>query len=183
MAIKILIADRLEVVRYGLRTLIEGEADWEVCGEAASGDSLLELAKAGKPDIVVLDASLPGLGGVAMVGRLREALDGPEILMFSAHDDPEALTAALSAGARGFVLKDEGVGEVLAAIRALARRQAHLSPAASQVVLARAIVLEVSPSAIRCSTSISRNDRPFSGAGGSFWIARASTTWDAAGER
>lgn len=139
MAIKILIADRLEVVRYGLRTLIEGQADWDVCGEAASGDALLELAAAGKPDVVVLDSCLPGLGGVAVVGRLREAMPELEILVFSAHDDPEALAASLESGARGYVLKDEGLHEVVAAVRALARRQAYLSPAASQHVLARAI--------------------------------------------
>jgi DNA-binding NarL/FixJ family response regulator len=135
LAIKILIADRHEVVRYGLRALIQTQPGWEVCGEAASGDELFELAQASEPHVVVSGVDLPGLSGITVAGKLKAARQTSDILFFSAYDDPETVSSALAAGARGYVLKDEGLGEVVEAVKALAGHKAYLSPGASQIVL------------------------------------------------
>jgi DNA-binding NarL/FixJ family response regulator len=135
VTIRVLIADRHEIVRFGLRTLIEAQPGWEVCGEATSGEEVLELAQSAEPHVAVFDVDLPGLSGITVAGKLRATRQGPDVLLYSTHDDPNSVTSALAAGARGYVMKHEGLGQVIEAVRALAGRKAYLSPAASQLVL------------------------------------------------
>jgi DNA-binding NarL/FixJ family response regulator len=133
--LRILIAHQHEVVRFGLRKLVEQHPEWEVCGEAASGEEFLDLACTRIPHVAVLNFSLPGLSGVTVINRLREAVPAAEVLLYTAHADAATLSNALAVGVRGCVMKSEGLAHVVTAIETLARHQPYLSPAVADIVL------------------------------------------------
>ena len=132
--VRILVADSHEIVRHGLRKLFEDQPGWEVCGETASGGALVDLATSLTPDIVVLGVPLAGVDPVAVTRRLRAGGHGPEVILYAAGDDLEAVSATLTAGARGCVLKADELGQLTAAIGAVLGRRAYLSPAAAQLL-------------------------------------------------
>src|SRR5688500_20124115 len=103
--LRILIADDHEIVRKGVRDVIEGHPGWMVCGEASDGQQALELALKEKPDLAVLDVSLPILNGVALTRRLKKDCPKVKVLLSTMHDDDETVCETLAAGARGYVRK------------------------------------------------------------------------------
>src|SRR5438552_316759 len=103
--LRIMIADDHDVVRRGVRDLIETRSDWEVCGEATNGRDALEMGLREKPDVAILDVSLPLLNGLVVTRQLRAALPKTEVLLFTMHDDDETVSGGLAAGARGYLLK------------------------------------------------------------------------------
>src|ERR1041385_1974065 len=105
MSVSILIADDHDVVRRGVKSILQSHPGWEVCGEAADGRAAVELAKKLKPQIVILDASMPKLSGLEATRQILAALPRTEILIFTMHESEELVTEVLEAGARGFVLK------------------------------------------------------------------------------
>jgi DNA-binding NarL/FixJ family response regulator len=105
--LRILIADDHEIVRRGVRQIVEAHPGWEVCGEAADGQAALSMAIQEKPDVLVLDVSLPVMNGIAVTRRLRQDAPHIKVLLFTMHDDDETVSAGLSAGARGYLLKME----------------------------------------------------------------------------
>jgi DNA-binding NarL/FixJ family response regulator len=133
--IRILIADDHEIVRKGVRDVIEGHPGWEVCAEAADGQQALELAFAEKPDIVVLDVSLPILNGIALTRRLRKEMPTVRVLLFTMHDDDETVSSGLAAGARGYVLKSDSGINLEAAISALVANRLYFSWPVSELLL------------------------------------------------
>ena len=112
---RILIADDHEIVRKGVRDVIEDHPGWEVCAEAADGQEALTLALREKPDIAVLDVSLPIVNGVALTRRLHKEAPNIRILLFTMHDDDETVSTGLAAGARGYVLKSDSESHLEAA--------------------------------------------------------------------
>ena len=132
--VRILIADGYEIVRHGLRKLVEAQPGCDVCGEASSAEALLDLATSQAPDIAVLGVPLPGPDLAAVTGHLRAGRPGPEVLLYAGGDDLEAISGALAAGARGCVLKAEDLGQLATAIGALAGRRSYLSPGARQLL-------------------------------------------------
>ena len=137
--LRILIADDHEIVRKGVRDLIEGHPGWEVCGEAADGQTALEIALREKPDIAVLDVALPILNGVALTRRLKQESPGTSILLFTMHDDDETVSSGLAAGARGYVLKTDSERYLEAAISALGANRPYFSSFVSELLLDAAI--------------------------------------------
>jgi DNA-binding NarL/FixJ family response regulator len=133
--IRILLADDHEVVRRGLRQLLEAQAGWTVCGEAANGREAVDLAREVVPDVAVLDVAMPELNGVEATRRLRKDLPDTEVLVYSMHDAEHLVHEALAAGARGYVLKSDAAENVVAAIDALSKRRPFLSSAITQTVL------------------------------------------------
>jgi DNA-binding NarL/FixJ family response regulator len=121
--VRILIADDHEVIRRGLRQLIENRPGWEICGEATNGTEALARALALKPDVAVVDLSMPDTDGVALVRQIRAALPETELLIFTMHEGEELIRAVIGAGARGYVLKSDPTKEILAAIDTLARHK------------------------------------------------------------
>src|SRR5215469_6471609 len=105
--LRILIADDHELVRQGLRSLLASRPAWEVCGEAADGREAVEKASQLKPDIILLDVSMPRLNGLEAAALIRRQSPGSEILIVSQHDPAQMLPSALKVGARGFVSKSE----------------------------------------------------------------------------
>jgi DNA-binding NarL/FixJ family response regulator len=119
--IRVLIVDDHAIVRDGLRMVINPQPDIEVVGEAADGHEALCQARESNPDVLTLDLTMPGGGGLKILERLRQACPRTRVLVLTMHEDPSYLRAALAAGASGYVAKSAVDGELLAAIRSVAQ--------------------------------------------------------------
>ena len=137
--LRILIADDHEIVRRGVRQIVEAHPGWEVCGEAADGQAALNLAIKEKPDVMVLDVSLPIMNGIAVTRRLRQDAPQTKVLLFTMHDDDETVSAGLSAGARGDLLKMENEQLLETAISALGANRPYFSSVVSELLLDAAV--------------------------------------------
>lgn len=118
---RILIADDHRLIRRGLQTLIEGEPDFVLVGEAGDSAETLRLAEELRPDIVLLDISMPGIGGIEITRRLHAVQPALRILILTVHEDESILREALRAGALGYIVKRAADGELLDALRCVAR--------------------------------------------------------------
>jgi signal transduction histidine kinase/CheY-like chemotaxis protein len=134
-SVRILIADDHELVRQGLRALLATRPAWEVCGEAADGREAIEKAEQLKPDVVLLDVSMPRLGGLEAAAIIRRQSPQAAIVIVSQHDAAEMLPSALRAGARGFVSKSELSRDLLATIESLISVTPERSAAANDAQL------------------------------------------------
>jgi len=122
--VRILLVDDHDVMRGGLRSLLESRPGWEVCGEAANSTDAIEKAKMLRPDVVVMDISMPGFSGLEAVPVIRKDTPGAEVLILSRHEEREIRLKALEAGARGYVTKSQGLArELLAAIDGIVRER------------------------------------------------------------
>lgn len=133
--IRILIADDHAVVRRGLRTLLKTHAGWEVCGEAATGTEAVEQVKRLKPDIVIIDISMPGTKGFDAIRKVRAAAPDAGILTLTMHDSEPMLRGAMEAGAQGYVLKSDADDRLIEAIETICHHRAFFSPAMSHAIL------------------------------------------------
>jgi DNA-binding NarL/FixJ family response regulator len=132
---KILIADDHGIVRGGLRLLIERQPDMEVVAEAADGVDAFEQAIRHRPDICVLDVSMPRLTGIQAARQIRAHLPATQVLIMSMHDDERYVFDALKAGASGYVLKRQVDQELLSALRAVHRGEAFLTNAVERSLI------------------------------------------------
>ncbi len=132
---RILIADDHDVVRRGLRALIEA-AGHQVCGEAATGRDAVAIAERTAPHVVVLDVSMPDLNGLEAAARIRATLPNVEILIVTAHDSEEVVRSVLAAGVRGYVLKSDAGRDLVAAIEDLLLHRPHFTTRVAEMVLA-----------------------------------------------
>ncbi|MFB9324860.1 response regulator [Paenibacillus aurantiacus] len=131
--IKILIVDDHAMVRSGMRLLLDGKADIEVVGEASEGDEGIREAEALRPDVVLMDLSMPhGKDGLTAAAELKERMPDVAVLILTMHDDDEYLFRAIHAGAAGYVLKSAPHEELLTAIRSVAKGDAYLYPTATK---------------------------------------------------
>jgi len=133
--IRILLADDHALVRQGFRRILEAEPDMEIVGEADNGRETVALAEKLRPDVIVMDVGMPELNGIEATRRLSESLPRTRVLALSMHKDSVYVREILRAGARGYLLKDAFDRDLLLAVRAVARGEAYLSPAVSEVVL------------------------------------------------
>jgi len=133
--VRILIADDHDVVREGLKTLLAARADFRICGEAATGREAVAQARALKPQVVVLDFSMPELNGLEATRQIRNALPGTEVLILTMHDSETLAREVLAAGARGFLLKTHAKRDLVAAVDALAQHQPFFTGEVSALVL------------------------------------------------
>ena len=132
---RVMLADDHAVVRRGLRTLIEGVSGWEVCAEASDGNECVALASETRPDILIMDLSMPGLGGVDATIQIRKLLPQIEVLILTMHESDRLAGQALRAGARGYLLKGESEDKLMEALEALSRHQPYFSPSVSETLL------------------------------------------------
>ncbi len=133
--VRILIADDHEVVRQGLRRLLEARPGWEICAEAATGREAVEQARQLKPDIAVLDYSMPGLNGNEAARKIVEAAPRTEVLILTMYASEQLLRGALEAGARGYVLKSDASRDLISAVHALIEHKPFLSSSMSGAIL------------------------------------------------
>jgi DNA-binding NarL/FixJ family response regulator len=136
-AIRIVLVDDQELVRTGFRMVLEAQPDMTVVGEAADGLAAVEFARTHTADVMVMDARMPRLDGVAATRRIRAAGDRPRVLMLTTFDLDEYAFAALKAGASGFLLKDVPPEELLFAIRAVHSGDAVVAPSTTRRLLDR----------------------------------------------
>lgn len=135
--LRIMLVDDHEVVRRGLRSLIEAEPDMEVVGEASSGKEAVRLAPVYKPRIVVMDIRMPEGGGVEACRELRDRNPDIQVIVLTSFSDDEALFNSIMAGAAGFVLKQIRGGDLVEAIRAVGVGKSLLDPGVTKRVLER----------------------------------------------
>ena len=133
--LRILIADDHDVVRQGLRALLETQPGWEICGEAATGRETVEKTRKLKPDIVLLDIIMPELNGLEALRRIRKARPETQVLVLTMHESEDLIGQALKAGARGFMLKSDAGRDLITAIDALSRRKPFFTSKVAQMVL------------------------------------------------
>jgi DNA-binding NarL/FixJ family response regulator len=132
-----MIVDDHPIVRQGLAQLIAEQDDLEICGQAEDGAKALAVVKGLKPDVVVVDLSLPDRSGLELVKELHETWPGLALLVLSMHDEAVHAERAIRAGARGYIMKHEATDRVLTAIRRVLAGQVYLSEAMSAQVLNR----------------------------------------------
>ena len=138
MTIKVFLLDDHELVRLGLRQLLEGEPDIEVVGEAATAAQAIARVPALQPDVAVLDVRLPDGDGITVCREIRSAMDQPPAcLMLTSFSDDEALFTSIMAGAAGYLLKQVSGTDLVGAVRRLAAGESLLDPAMTTAVLER----------------------------------------------
>jgi len=135
MTTRVLLADDHAVLRSGLRLLLTSQNEYDVVGEASSGTETLSLAEQVQPDLILLDLSMPALGGLDALPMLRKLAPLARILILTMHDDPQYLRQALKHGASGYVLKKAADTELLSAIRAVMRGEVYVHPSMTRVLL------------------------------------------------
>ena len=126
--IRIVLADDHEIVRAGLRSLIEAEPNMEIVGEAATGEEAVRLAASLRPDVVVLDLSMPGGGGTIATERIVRETPDVRVLILTMHDDRAHLTRLMEAGAAGYVVKRAASEDLVRAIRAVGAGESYVEP-------------------------------------------------------
>jgi DNA-binding NarL/FixJ family response regulator len=132
MNLRLVIVEDHQIVRQGLHAVLRSEADFEVVGEAADGLAALRQVERLKPDVLVLDLMLPGLGGLEVARRVAQRHPTTRVVILSMHADVAYVAAALQAGAVGYVLKEESAKELTHAIREGAAGRRYISPAISE---------------------------------------------------
>lgn len=133
--LRVLIADDHGVLRAGLRALLKTEKSLQVVDEAADGDTALRLASRLRPDIVLLDLSMPGPGGIEVTRKLKEMLPATHVLILTVHEDETLMREALDAGASGYIIKRAVESELIGAIHAVARGELYVHPAMTKWLL------------------------------------------------
>ncbi|RIV23312.1 DNA-binding response regulator [Fibrisoma montanum] len=162
MPIRLLITDDHSVVRKGIRTLLEDEADIQIVGEATDGDEAIDLIPALKPDVMLLDITMPRMSGIEVTRVVAQRYPEVRVLIFSMHNNPDYILNAVQSGAAGYLLKDTSEDEILRAVRVVATGDLYYPTSASSVII-RHLVL---PNASR------RNREPATdetGSAGSLW--------------
>jgi len=133
--IRILIADDHEVVRSGLRRILEAQPNWEVVAEAGDGKDAVSKAIETKPDVAVLDYSLPLVNGIEATRHIRAQLPRTEVLIFTMHDNEMLIQELLKAGARGYLLKSDAKRHLISAIESLASHKPFFTAKVSEALL------------------------------------------------
>jgi len=133
--IRILLADDHQLMRSGLRLLIEQQPDLAIVGEAGDGREAVALANSLRPDVAVMDISMPNLNGIEAAHQITQGHAEIAVIVLSMHPDESYVLRALKAGAKGYLLKDSAESDLIAAVRAVAGGKSFFSPAVSKVLL------------------------------------------------
>ena len=133
--LRILVADDHDVVRRGIKSLIESRPEWHVCDEARSGREAVAKAEERKPDIAVLDISMPELNGLEAARRIRKVSPNSEILILSMHYSDQLIREILDAGVRGFVVKSDSDQDLIVALESLANHKPFFTFKATELML------------------------------------------------
>lgn len=134
-AFRILIADDHEIVRQGIRSLIDNHPGWEVCAEAVDGRSAVEKTHELRPDLVLLDVGMPNLNGLDAARQILETAPQTRVLILTMHESEQIVREVLEVGARGFLLKSDAARDLVSAIQALQRRTTFFTSSVAEMVL------------------------------------------------
>jgi two-component system response regulator NreC len=133
--IRIILADDHAVIRRGLRLVLEQQKDFEVVGEASDGRGAVDLAETAKPDIAVLDITMPNLNGIEAAHQISAKQIGVSTIVLSMHADESFVLRALKAGARGYLLKESAEGDLINAVRLVSEGKSFFSPTVSRMLV------------------------------------------------
>jgi DNA-binding NarL/FixJ family response regulator len=133
--VRILLADDHDIVRRGLKALLQERVGWEISGEAVSGREAVELARELQPDIAIVDLMMPDLNGLETTRQIRKVSERTQVLIFTMHHTEALVHDVLEAGARGYLLKMDAEREIVAAVETILRRQPFFSSRISETVL------------------------------------------------
>lgn len=133
--LRVLLADDHDLMRRGIRDLLESDPEIEVCGEASNGREALALARHLKPDVAVLDLTMPELNGLEAIRRLQSELPKIEVVVFSMHDSEDLIREVFAAGARGYVLKSDAALHLAEAVKSVSRHQPFFTSRISEAIL------------------------------------------------
>lgn len=133
--LRMLIADDHDLMRRGLRALLETHPGWEICGEALTGREAVAKAQELKPDIVILDITMPELNGVEAARRIRRGSPNSEILVLSVHYSDQLIREILDAGVRGYIVKSDSDRDLVIAVEALANHKPFFTPRATELII------------------------------------------------
>ena len=132
---RILVADDHDIVRRGLKQLLTAKAGWEVCAEAKNGRDAVILAEQHKPDVVVMDVSMPELNGLEAARRIRKQLPKTEVVILTLHFSDQLVHDIVQAGARAYIMKSDADRDLVAAVEAVSHRRSFFTPKAAEMVL------------------------------------------------
>lgn len=135
MTARIMVADDHEVVRRGIRALLESRPGWSVCGEAATGHEALEQARRLKPDLMIVDISMPEMNGLETIRQIHKTMPQVEILVLTMHESEQMMREALAAGARGYLSKAEAARDLLAAVESLRAHKPFFDAKVTELML------------------------------------------------
>jgi DNA-binding NarL/FixJ family response regulator len=133
--LKILVVDDHDIIRRGLKALLTAKPGWEVCAEAKTGREAVSLAEQLKPEIVVMDISMPDLNGLEAARRISKALPRTGILILTMHFSDQLVRDVVEAGARGYILKSDADRDLVTAVDAISNRRTFFTPRASEMLL------------------------------------------------
>jgi len=125
---RVLVVDDHAVLRRGIQSIVRAWPDWEVAGEAGSGEEAIDLSSQLKPDIILMDISMPGMGGLEATRIICQQQPGARILLLTLHDSIEWVRSAFEAGARGYLLKSDTEAELIRALETVAANKIYASP-------------------------------------------------------
>lgn len=135
MSLRILVADDHDIIRRGLKSLLTAKPGWEVCAEARNGREAVSLAEEHKPDVVVMDVSMPELNGLEAVRRIRKSLPKTEVVVLTLHFSDQLVHDIVEAGAKGYIMKSDADRDLVTAVEALSVRRTFFTPKAGEMVL------------------------------------------------
>ncbi|MEW8978083.1 MAG: response regulator transcription factor [Symbiobacterium sp.] len=135
MAIRVLICDDHMMVRQGVRMVLQSEPDLELVGEAGRGEEVVELTKQLRPDVVIMDISLPDISGIEATKRIKEAVPETRVIGLTMHEEEPYVLEFLRAGADAYIVKRSAAADLVGAIRAVMEGQAVLDPAVTRAVV------------------------------------------------
>ena len=132
--LSILIADDHEMIRHGLRSVLEKQPGWKVCAEAATGRQAVEKARQTRPDVIVMDYMMPELNGLEATRQILQELETAEILILTMHESESIVRDVLAAGARGYMLKSDAGKALVGAVQALSLHKPYFTPKISEML-------------------------------------------------
>ena len=135
--VRLVLADDHEIMRVGLRSLLEAQLNWSVVGEAIDGEEAVETVLSLKPDVALLDIAMPKISGLEAARQILLQVPRTKILLLSAHDSTQVIADVLDSGAKGYVLKSDAARDLVAAVQALYSNQTFFTPKVADLVLSR----------------------------------------------
>jgi DNA-binding NarL/FixJ family response regulator len=139
---RVIVVDDHAVIRRGVQGILHAFPEWELCGEAENGQEAINLAETLKPEIIIMDVSMPGLNGLEAARIIHNILPNTKILLLTLHSSTELVRSAFRAGARGYVLKSDAEHELVRALNVLAGDGTYVSPGVDQNLALKAIIEE-----------------------------------------
>jgi len=135
MSLRILVVDDHDLMRLGVRTLLGTRAGWEICAEARNGREAIAKSEQLRPDVIVMDISMPEMNGLEAARRIRKMFPATEVLVLSVHYSDQLIREIVSAGVRGFLVKGDSEQDLITAVEALSKHKPFFTPRATDVVL------------------------------------------------